>query len=391
MDDFVECPKCGFTQPQGDECIACGIIFAKYWAAHGVAQPSPEPPASRPEPEVSSLAPPAEAFEGDALHVESSSEEAGHQGAGIEPYQLEQEPMEAASPVAPLPEPQPLEAGAAPETALPQAGGAEGATHQPKGGPSPQRPAGSPPRHRVMRRDTRSLQMIGAPTMFIRTLAAMACLGIAVLMFANGKGLLSVWPYIIMVFYAGAALWGLSSFRQKVTLQQFATEMAVLVLITLVMRFAAPEMFQVESPTQGTPKVVQPYLPKTSLGSFTKRVLVYTEAGRAVLESRDEVPKSQWDTWVKQANFPAVKSKYSVLTTEDRARVWDVWKRVEELGPMLTDVLSRYQQSAGDRVRFSAPENERAAVKRELDAALLKASQLRARLLIYPEPEEGAY
>lgn len=221
--------------------------------------------------------------------------------------------------------------------------------------------------------------------MVIRSIAGLACLGIAVLMFANGKGLLSVWPYIIMVFYAGAALWGLSSFRQKITLQQFATEMACLVLVTLAMRVAAPEMFTVESPTQGTPKVVQPYLPQNALGGFTKRVLVYVEAGRAVMASRESVSQSTWDTWTRQTDFAAVKGMYAMLNTEDRARVWDVWKRVEELGPMLADMQSRYHAPEGDGVRFKAPENERTTVQRELDEALVKGGQLRARLLVYPE------
>ena len=76
---------------------------------------------------------------------------------------------------------------------------------------------------------------------------------------------------------------------------------------------------------------------------------------------------------------------YSVLSTEDRARVWDVWKRVEELGPMLADMQSRYRSPEDEGVRFKAPENERATVRRELDDALVKAGQLRARLLVYPE------
>ena len=384
VDELMECPKCGFTQPTSEECIACGIIFAKYWAVQGrrPAEPSmaalpPEPvelegPAVSDTPEFSS-APLSEAA---PAHSTAAPNE-------VEPYQLEQEPgLEPSTTSFELAE-------APPETIQRVPPHSTTPTHsevpvQPSG---QERAPLQPKRHRVLRHDARSQQTIGTSTMVIRSLAGVACLGIAVLMFANGKGLLSVWPYIIMVFYAGAALWGLSSFRQKISLQQFATEMALLVLVTLLMRVAAPEMFTVESPTQGTPKVVQPYLPKTSLGSFTKHVLVYAEAGHAVLESRDAVPQSQWDTWTQATSFKVVKSKYSVLTTEDRARVWDVWKRVEELGPMLTDALARYTEVTPDGVRFKAPENERAAVRRELDAALLKAGQLRARLLIYPETE----
>jgi hypothetical protein len=401
VDNFVECPKCGFTQPDGEECIACGIIFAKYWALQqpsgelsAPAEPSVHEAAGEltaPEPSViggevaygvTASAPPAESF---APAPIASPEE-------VESYQLEQEPVVPPAqpePIAGLSQApltgDPMQVGQlqrGPDAAPPKLAG------QPEPGARPVSGAGRPggrARHRVLRHDMRASETIGTSTMVIRSLAGLACLGIAVLMFANGKGLLSVWPYVIMVFYAGAALWGLSSFRQKITLQQFATEMALLVLVTLGMRLAAPEMFTVESRTQGAPKVVQPYLPQTALGSFAKRVLVYVEAGRSVMASREVVSKGTWDTWTKQTEFASVKGMYSMLNTEDRARVWDVWKRVEELGPMLADMQSRYQAPEADGVRFKAPENERATVRRELDDALLKAGQLRARLLVYPE------
>lgn len=40
--ELTECPKCGFEQPEGEECRACGIIFAKYRPY----PPSPEPDSS---------------------------------------------------------------------------------------------------------------------------------------------------------------------------------------------------------------------------------------------------------------------------------------------------------------------------------------------------------
>jgi hypothetical protein len=386
VDNLVECPKCGFTQPDGEECIACGIVFAKYWALQQQVEGLPittEPAPQLPVP----TSPTVEEQGYDAVAGDLSAQEAPFGGLTaaqpeVEPYQLEVEP------VAPLPSTaSPGSAGQLLPVGQPVQAKLAG---QPSPGAQPAPGAGRPSgraRHRVLRHDTRASETIGTSAMVVRTLAGLACLGIAVLMFANGKGLLSVWPYVIMVFYAGAALWGVSSFRQKITLQQFATEMALLVLVTLAMRFAAPEMFTVESPTQGTPKIVQPYLPQTALGEFSKRASLYVAAGRSVMASRDAVSKTTWDTWTSQTDLNGVKRMYSVLTTEDRARVWDVWKRVEELGPMLTDMLTRYETPEGDGVRFKAPENERATVRRELDIALIKAGQLRARLLVYPEVE----
>ena len=31
--DMIDCPKCGFHQKQGDECLRCGIVFARYHSA----------------------------------------------------------------------------------------------------------------------------------------------------------------------------------------------------------------------------------------------------------------------------------------------------------------------------------------------------------------------
>ena len=44
-DELLVCPKCGKEQPQSPECMNCGLIFAKYWAAlkekEPIAKPSP--------------------------------------------------------------------------------------------------------------------------------------------------------------------------------------------------------------------------------------------------------------------------------------------------------------------------------------------------------------
>jgi len=48
------CPKCGAKQPRGEECVHCGIVFAKYYAAQNArerARPvAPTRHAARPEP-----------------------------------------------------------------------------------------------------------------------------------------------------------------------------------------------------------------------------------------------------------------------------------------------------------------------------------------------------
>ena len=376
----MECPKCGFAQPEGAECIACGIIFAKYWAVHGPPsgaessapeEPPPEPQTTAPAPSVEPV--PASTPTYDELLAQTMATEAASRVETNEPvaaYDLAAEDVESA------PEPTSVsdEVGSDAEAPAPQ--------------PVAPTARGPAPSHRVFRSDTRAEVTIGRSTMFIRALAGVACLGIAVLMFANGKGLLSVWPYVIMVFYGGAAIWGLASLSQKVSIQQFAVEMAVLVAVTLGLRVAAPEMFTVESPTQGVvPKITKPYLPKTPLGRFTKRVLTYIESGRQIIDAHDVVPEPRWKTWTRDASFEEIKATYTLLSTDERARVWDVWKRVAEVGPMLTDMVARYAKAEGDGVRLTASGSERKTVMAELERADLSAGQLRARLLIYPTVE----
>ena len=441
MSEIVECPKCGFTQPEGPECISCGIVYAKYWAAQQaaghvpanppmpvtptqpeqpaapplVAEPAPAPVARQPAPPVSPAVPPVASASGDGYEdllaeggpspgqlLNQHTASPGHNPAGSGPAQAAPQPQSfeaaaqvhqagyqlagaepaAAAPPQPAPAANPvLGPGGAPMAGYPQ--GAPGSPPTGEHRPAvPQRP------HRGFTRDTRAEVPIGTSPMVIRALAGVACLAIAVLMFANGKGLLSVWPYVIMVFYAGAALWGLSSFRQKITVQQFAVEMAVLVAITLALRVAAPEMFAVETQSKGTPKVVQPHLPRTQLGTFTKRVLSYVEAGRTIVSSHEAIPKETWDKLVQDADFEAIQAKYKMLSIDEAAHAMDTWKRLKEVGPMLAEMLASHGKEGPDGVVFSPPSGTRTSVKSELDQALQRAGQLRARLLVYPELDD---
>jgi thiol-disulfide isomerase/thioredoxin len=53
-DEPRECPQCGFDQPAGEECLRCGIVFARYRGT-GVAMPARlyTPVPKEPEPRVS--------------------------------------------------------------------------------------------------------------------------------------------------------------------------------------------------------------------------------------------------------------------------------------------------------------------------------------------------
>jgi len=44
--EAMRCPKCGFEQDEGAECLACGVIFGKLRATRRPAPPSPPPPSA---------------------------------------------------------------------------------------------------------------------------------------------------------------------------------------------------------------------------------------------------------------------------------------------------------------------------------------------------------
>jgi hypothetical protein len=61
----MNCPKCGFTQPEGPECARCGVIFARYRPAAAAPAPGRTPgPAAAPRPAPNPLASAAPAVPG---------------------------------------------------------------------------------------------------------------------------------------------------------------------------------------------------------------------------------------------------------------------------------------------------------------------------------------
>lgn len=326
----MQCPRCGFDQPESDECISCGIIISKYLSSISAAQA---------EPLADDALVPLDDFppgEG-GYYQEASPESDDHMPAH----------------------------GAGPKTRAPATAGPV--------------PSG------LFRKHTKADEPIGAVAAAVRALAAVMCLAISLVMIANGQGLTSLWPYVIMVFYAGAALWGLTTFRGDVSLQAFATEMVVLVLVTLLLRAGAPEMFAVEEEATVSSATIQPKLPNSALGRFTQRSLDFVNAGIAAMDEAIPVTQESWDKTRKRIDFEHVRGQYAMMSTEEKARVYDIWKRVSESGPVLTETFERYKEARPEsKVVFTAPDAERSALKAELTEVRERVERLRARILVYP-------
>lgn len=260
------------------------------------------------------------------------------------------------------------------------------------GAPIPAHPVGrfgAAPSHRVAARgfDSGPPVTIGGVASVLRIVAAFVCLGLAIIMVLNGEGLRSAWPYGVMVLYGASALWGLLTARQNITVRQFGIEMAVLAVVTVGLRLASPETFAVETGRESTKVVASARLPDTALGRFTTSSLDFLESTSEVLKLNAPVPKARWEALSKSLNFEALKAAYDGLDTEDRARVFDVWKRLTDFGPIVASMLERYMVTDADgAVRLEVPEVERRAVGGELPEALSRLRRVQERISEVVEP-----
>lgn len=262
----------------------------------------------------------------------------------------------------------------------------------PTGTPIPSRPVsrvGAAPSHRIsaLDFDNRPPVYIGGVASVLRIVAAFTCLGLAIIMVINGEGLRSAWPYGVMVLYGAGALWGLLTARQNISVRQFGIEMAVLAVITVGLRLASPETFAIESSGASTKPVATTRVPDTPLGRFTTSSLDFLESTGDVLKLEAPVPKERWETLSKTLDFSALKVAYDGLDTEERARVFDVWKRLADFGPIVASMLERYMVAdANGAVRLEIPEVERRAIGGELPETIARLRRVQERISEVVEP-----
>jgi hypothetical protein len=224
-------------------------------------------------------------------------------------------------------------------------------------------------------------------------LGALACLAIAVLMIVNGKGLVSVMPYVIMVAYGCAAIWGLTTFRGKITIKQFAIEMVVLVAGTLALRTASPEMFSVEPVDGDAPAVraiVKPHLPRNALGRYTQRSLTILRASDELAHPLPTTDAARVDMLLEYVEIEGLTELFNLLSRSDQERVDGIQKRSIKYVPNLVEAIEAHRRSVGRQSTFRAEHEGKHKTARELKAALIRAQGLRARILVVPDGASGS-
>lgn len=357
----MQCPRCGFDQPASEECIACGVVISKYLSTVD---------------ELAGIG--AEADLDDDPFAALAGPDGLGEGIAADPFQLA--PTTGSGRYAEAPQ---SYAGAEqdPFPSRP--------LHDAEGGPIPTgaaRPVsrvGATPSDRVSPLDFGGSTplYIGGAASVIRIVAAFVCLGLGVVMVLNGEGLRSAWPYAVMVFYGAGALWGLLTARQSITVRQFGIEMAVLVLVTVALRLASPETFAIESSETSAKPAAATRLPDSPIGRFTRSCIDFLEATDDVLKLSAPVERERWATLSKALDFSALKLAYDGLDTEERARVFDVWKRLADFGPIVASMLERYMiEDANGNVRVEIPEVERRAVGGELPETMSRLRRLQERI-----------
>lgn len=363
----MQCPRCGFDQPASEECIACGVAISKYLSTvDALADVSASTPYD--DDPFASLA---------SLDALGDSDDAS-------PIPLAPTTGQG-SYADPPPEPPPPDMGPFPSRPVHDLDG-------PAGVPIPPLPvshAGAAPGHRISAfgLHSRPPVYIGGVASVLRIVASFVCLGLAIIMVLNGEGLRSAWPYGVMVLYGGGALWGLLTARQAISVRQFATEMAVLAVITVGLRFASPETFAIETPGEPAKPVVTVRIPDTALGRFTTSSLDFLESTDEVLKLKAPVSKERWGDLLKALDFDALEGAYDELDTEERARVFDVWKRLSDFGPIVSSMLERYMVAGADgAVRLEIPEVERRAINSELPDTTARLRRVQERISEVVEP-----
>ena len=190
-----------------------------------------------------------------------------------------------------------------------------------------------------------------------------------------------------MVAYGCAALWGLTTYKGKITVRQFAIEMCVLVAVTLTLRTASPEMFSVEAGQDQSPvrAVIKPHLPKSPLGRYTGRALEVLTACEELAHPLPTTDSARVEALLALTDTKSIIEHYDLLPPEEQSRVDGIEKRVTIHAPKLAAAVLKHIKENGSEATFRATGRKVLDAQRELSAALLRAQGLRARILVVPD------
>lgn len=423
MDDLIECPRCGFAQPKSPSCVSCGIIFAKYKKSgqQGNTQiymsaVSDDQLESWAAPQPNPAAPP----QAQASQAEGYDWQGG--AGGLDPWA---DPVDYSQPGA----------GVADPYQQPDDSGGYGVSHdyfdEPGGGgqdwsgqayatddvledepPSDTGPTAwrpdvveppaaamdyAPPGPRTStRRAASNAKSSGGASQpmpmagrVVRAVLALGALGLTVMMVMGGQAFSSAVPFVAMVFFAGWALWGLTTVRREVSLKQFGIEFGVLAVGGVAIFLADSTVFRFgyEPPKPKEVKIVvaEPKLPDTALGTWTGAALSYTEGLASVLQLEETAGYEFWDKIDKALDWEKLREEHHLLPEDDKARSIQIMDSFKELAPKVSKAMEEYRTPAGAGYRFEAPEEVRAELEGLRAKTWSEVDRLKRLIQIFPK------
>jgi len=262
----MKCPKCGFEQPVGLECIRCGIVFSKY------------------------TKPQKQALRELAEQADELSE--------TRPLDMNETPATFAQ-EAPAPDHKP---------APPNRTTAPGGTSAP--------PLSSPGINALD-------QQVRPALKYIRLAAGLLAITFGSLLFWAGEAV-SPEPIeaLLLIIYLCVGVFWVLSLTLELTLRRFSMEMLLFVVVTLAIRLTSPELFDPGKLTRGlsappmvTGAVVQAEEIKISPAQFKHNAWDLNRTTRMLIAGELKV-EEQWTKMVT-----ALKLTYRSLPAADRDRL----------------------------------------------------------------------
>lgn len=338
----MECPRCSFEQPPTHECVSCGIVFAKYYAQKQRAdnEVAAADDGATGQAGWSDWAGPRETAASSSWHESDS--------ALIQP-----------------------DATPAPQAAAAWTPG--------QGEGSQMLPAAPRAARARVRQGDRLERAIGKPVAGLRFFFAVLCAGMVVFLLVSGKGLTSWVEYAMTAFFAGAALWGISSAFGKVTVRQFMSEALVLGVATagfVAVQILIPDGTFGERPVSRVVKPAAPHTP-SDLERFNARALAYMDAATRLLDIRGRRGYDVWDDLDKKLQFDDLLQLHSKLSNLNQSRASRVWKGLQDVQRQLREALEQHKKPAGDGYSFELADVRRVRLNKRVSEVAQAAANLK--------------
>jgi len=190
-----------------------------------------------------------------------------------------------------------------------------------------------------MPRQDRWSRSLGGTARLGRILVGVAAIGMAVLMFLNGTAAKAFGPFVAFVFFAGAGLYFLISFKEKMPVLRFAVEAGCLALVSVFLFVSLPGVFSLGKPMyESTVAVRPPSEPRVFLRAARDRL----DSIRKFMDL-DEVENTEDAVAVSmELEGGRLETPFSKVPAVDKDIMYPVFARLTMLRPLVDTLVKRF-------------------------------------------------